>query len=49
MVWVHFNVLVGYAFFFESDPDALDEGAEPAGVEFERIFGLVRLEMLALV
>ena len=33
MVGVHFDVLVGEGLFFEGDPDALHEGAEPAGVE----------------
>ena len=33
MVWVDLDVLVGNALFFEDGPDALDEGAEPAGVE----------------
>jgi hypothetical protein len=28
-----FDVLVGDGLFFEDDPGALDEGAEPAGVE----------------
>ena len=41
MVRVHFNVLVVDVLFFESDPYALDEGAEPAGVEFERLLGSV--------
>lgn len=33
VVWVYFDVLVGDFLFFEDDPGALDEGAEPAGVE----------------
>ena len=43
VVWVHFDVLVWDAFLFERDPDALDEGAEPARVEFQIVLGRVCL------
>jgi len=33
MVRVYLDVLIGNVFLFQCDPDALDEGAEPAGVE----------------
>jgi hypothetical protein len=34
VVRVYLDILIGNAFFFQGDPDTLDEGAEPAGVEF---------------
>lgn len=43
MVWIYFDVLVWDAFLFERDPDALDEGAEPARVEFQIVLGRVCL------
>lgn len=43
MVGVYFGVLVGDFLFFEDEPNALDKGAEPAGVEFEGLVGLVGL------
>jgi hypothetical protein len=46
VVRVYLDVLIGNAFFFQCDPDALDEGAEPAGVEFKGVFGLVSLGRL---
>lgn len=46
MVGVYFDVLVGDGLFFEGDPDALDEGAEPAGVELEGVLGFVSLSLL---
>lgn len=49
MVGVYFDVLVGDALFFEEQPDALDEGAEPAGVELEGLLGSVGLGVLALM
>ena len=41
VVGIYFDVLVGDAFFFEDEPGALHEGAEPAGVELERVVGAV--------
>ena len=43
VVGVDFDVLVLNTFFFEGDPNALDEGAEPAGVEFQGVGRLVGL------
>lgn len=43
VVWVHFNVLVLNTLLFERDPDALDEGTEPARVELQIVFGGVCL------
>jgi hypothetical protein len=43
VVRVDFDVLVWKGLFFEGDPDALNEGAEPAGVEFEGVGGGVGL------
>jgi len=43
VVRVHFDVLVLDVPFLESDPDALDEGAEPARVELEGVFGFMGL------
>jgi len=34
VVGVYFDVLIRDLFLFQGDPDALDEGTEPAGVEF---------------
>lgn len=39
VVGVDFDVLVGDLLFFQHQPDALHEGAEPAGVELERLRG----------
>jgi len=47
VVRVDFDVLVLDAFLFEGDPDALNEGAEPTGVELERVLGCVGLRLLA--
>jgi hypothetical protein len=47
VVRVDFDVLVWNVLLFEGNPHALDEGAEPAGVELQRIVGgvgLVELE-----
>lgn len=41
VVGVDLDVLVGDLLFFEHEPGSLDEGAEPAGVELERLLGLV--------
>jgi hypothetical protein len=49
VVRVHFDVLVVDILFFESDPYALDEGAKPAGVEFEWMVGLMGLFVSAVV
>lgn len=49
VVWVHFDVLVWDAFLFERDPHALNEGAEPARVQFEVILSGVRLEFVNTV
>ena len=43
VVRVYLNVLVRYTFFFESDPDSLDERAEPPRVELQGILCRVRL------
>jgi hypothetical protein len=43
VVGVDFNVLVLDAFFFEGDPDALDEGTKPATVELQSCGGGVSL------
>jgi hypothetical protein len=48
VVWVDFDVLVWEGLFFEGDPDALNEGAEPAGVEFEGVRGGVGLAFLGI-
>lgn len=47
MVGIDFDVLVLDALFFERDPEALDEGAEPAGVEDEGCFDGVRLRCVS--
>ena len=44
VVGVYFDVLVGDLLFFEDGPDALDEGAEPAAVEFEGLGSCVCLD-----
>lgn len=44
VVGVDFDVLVRDLFLFEEGPDSLDEGAEPARVELERLFGLMGVD-----
>ena len=41
VVGIDLDVLVWDLLFLKDKPHALDEGAEPAGVEFEGLFGLV--------
>jgi len=43
---VDFDILVGEAFVFEGDPDAVHEGAEAGAVEFEVVVGGVGLDGL---
>ena len=43
MIRIDFDVLVLNLLFFECNPDALDEGTEPAAVKFKRVVSRVSL------
>jgi hypothetical protein len=46
VVGVDFDVLVGDVLLFESDPDALHEGAEPARIQLQWVLGFMVLTVL---
>ena len=46
MVGIDFDVLILYSFLFEGDPDALNEGTEPASIKFQCMFCLMSLEVM---
>lgn len=49
MIWIYFDVLILDAFFLECDPNALNERAEPATIQLQRLLSRMRLKPSVLL